>query len=777
VAGALVTIAVVVGLNVALFAVIEAGLWQRLPYRDPGRLVAVWKSYPGMGFRVHASAWEFSEWRDHVTSLDALAALKIGSADLQIGDLTERVRRGQISANFLSLLGIRPVTGRLLQEDAVDLQGAVLGESFWRTELGADPGVVGTSIRLTNGPPGTYTVVGVVPDLAIPRADQTPEAVYTVLPPGPVIRDRGASSMWVYGRLRAGASRADARAELLQLQAERHLDAPGLTGDVVVTDLHDAVVAGRRPGLALVAAAVGVLVLMACSTLVTLRLVQLTSRRDELGLRLALGASNWRLARTLIGECLPSLVAGTAFGYGLGAVAIQAVRSMTPDVAPWIQHLRFDGAVAFAGLATTVGLLFVFGIGPALVVQVVARGFPAPAVWSGRNRQRRLRQTLMVVEIASLAVLLAASTLLTRSVWQLAHVPPGFDAQDVLIAEVDPPPAGGAGAALPATWRADVLRQLRNLPGVQGAATSDDLPYVVNSGLRPAGRPGQAEEYQAVVSSVDSGYFAVMKIPLVDGRSFSERDRAGQPVAIVSSSLGRRMFPGTGPVGRQIELSGAAYTVVGVAGDVTEVSRVQNGVRVPGLNATTLPWIYLSGSQASSPREFFVVRTDGPTNAVATAFRRIVRSIDPSLPVQFDTFDRRIDTARADTRSYALLLALLGVVAVTVSCAGVYGMTRAEVRERRHEIGVRLAIGATPRGIARLIRLRLAALTGGGLLLALFAFVLARQIVRRFVFGGVEDVPTFLFVAGAVGALMFLAAWGPARQAAATNPVSLLRHE
>jgi predicted permease len=784
VAVATATLAVGIGAATALFSVAHAVMLRPLPYAHPDRLVTVWQQDLDRGQPfVEMSYPAFRDWRAANPVFEDLAGLPSTNQTWTLtgrGEPIELTGR-LVTWSFFEVMGVPPALGRaLLPED--DRRGAarvvVLSHDLWRNRFGGDPRVVGTAIVLDGEP---FTVVGVMPrGFAHPAGAE----MWTPLVPGvsELAEQPGVWWMSAIGRLKAGVSLEQARRDMRALATRYNRDkyrAPGVTA--VVAPLAEVVLGPARPTLLALLAGTGLVLLAACANVAALQLVQVEERAPEIALRAALGASGARLGRGLLAE---SLVLG-ALGGSLGVVAalagIPALVALSPAGVPRLEEARLDGAALALALAVT--LLTVAATASAPALAVGGRSLRGILVGGARTLApggSRLRAALVAGEVALALVLLVGAGLLVRSFLALRQVPLGFDAARVVAVEAGPSERRYPGASQQRDHVDALLAGLRALPGVESAAAVTLRPLWGTVGMdwpfTLEGQSAKDAERNPLVNfeTVTPEYFRTMGIPVRRGRAFDARDREGQPgVAIVGATLARRAWPGQDPVGKRLKLPlpGTEYddqwlTVVGVVGDA----------RYRELTATRLD-LYMPYRQSDHRPRHVVLRTRGETAGLPAAILRVLREEDPEQPPpRIVAMSDAVSAALGIPRFAARVLSAFGLVALLLAALGLYGLVACSVSRRTREIGVRVALGARPADVARLvlgdgIRPALA-----GVVLGLAGALLASRLLAKLLFG---VAPTDLVTLAGASALLVvvagLAAAVAARRALAVDPATTLR--
>lgn len=766
----LVSLAIValgIGAVTAMFSVVNALVLRPIALPEPARLAVVHETHLERNLaQFDASIPNYADWVAQSRSWESLAAFTGSGMNLTAGGEPELVQAPRVTANFLRTLGIEPALGRdfLSEEDRPGgARVAIVSTPFWQQRLGGANDVLGRTLVLDGTP---YVVVGVTPpDAAVP-------VEFDLLVPltlDPARENRMNHYINVVGRLARGVTLAQADTEMKALAARIFATLPnedrGWSTRVVSLEsqiVHDQV----RRGLYLLFAAVGVLLLIVCANLSNLILVRATARAHELAVRTALGASRWHLARMLIGESLLVTALGGAAGLLLAWWSIGALRSLP---LPRAAEISADPRVlAIACVATLLSALLATA-GPALHA---SRARPQEALKTRalRSGQRsRLRDSMVVAQIALSLTLLIGSALLVRSFWRLLQVNPGFNADHVLTFALRPRSDDRVAfydaverevAALPGITHAGSIRRVPLTPG-----NTQNEVYPVGPSARVDGKPVQASW-----RLIHGDYFGAMQISLLRGHDF-RRLSSGQARSsmMISASLARALWGEADPIGRQIDRAGARFTVIGVVDDV----------RGQQLAAAAMPTFYMSIHRFIYGSQTMVVRTSGKPDALANALRDVVRRIDPTVPI----FEVRTmeDVRAASLQHERLLIGLLGgfgVVALVLAALGTYGVVAFTVQQRTPEIGIRIAIGAQARDVLRLVISQGARLVAVGIALGIVGAFAATQLLATLLYETASTDPLSYATATLFLALAaLLASFIPARRATKVDPMVALRAE
>ena len=779
---ALLTLALGIGANTAIFSVVRGVLLRELPYAESGRLMRVFSQKDN--YQTAVSPADFNDWRTQTTTLAAVAASDESTVNLTGSGPAERYTQARVSANMFALLGVEPILGRAFVSGE-DAEGAprvaILSEGLWRRRFGADPAVVGKQIVLDGFP---TEVIGVAP-----AAMRYPSPVDIWLTARYTAKDfsdasRGARWIDVIGRLAPGATMNQAAAELaaiarrLELQDPRHNT--GYTTRIV--PLQSEIVGRVRTPLIILLAAVGFVLLIACANVASLLLGRMAARETELAVRTALGAGRGRLVRQLLTESVCLAVIGGVLGLTLATWGTRLLLALAPRDIPRLYDVRVDGWVLLFTFGATVLAALVFGAIPAWQART---GRLASSLREGnrgsltRPGSSRARAVLVVSEITLALMLLAGAGLLIRSFARLNAVDPGFDPTGVATFTVTLSPVKHATPDQQRQFAATLLDRVRHLPGVDSAGVTFGLPLSGTSfGLSfdVAGRaaPPPNAEPRAQVRVASPGYFAAMGIPVKRGRSFTASDRNDAPrVLVISEETARRYFANEDPIGKQLTFGWTRDglrlmgDVVGVVGDVRQHS----------LRGDRTPHVYAAWEQWPLDEITVVMRTRAEPATLLRQADALVASLDPDLPV-YDAFtlDRLVARSLGEPRFYLLLLSVFATLAVVLAAVGIYGVMAYTVQQRTREIGIRIALGAsTDRVIGMVVRRGLVLAVAGLLFGTVGAYVVTR-VLRSLLYGVSERDPlTFAGVAVLLGLIALIASWLPARRAARVDPLTAMR--
>jgi putative ABC transport system permease protein len=767
-----------IGATTAAFSVTNYVFLRPLPYSDPDRLVTVWHRTPD--YRLELSPPNYRDLKAQATSFDALGAYHGFDANIVAGAEPERLTGAAVTSEVLPLLGVRPVIGRLFTaEEERQATGwfAVLSYGLWQRAFGGDAAVLGRTIRIDGTP---HVVVGVMPAaFAFPRRQVE---LWTLMPAVERLNEER-DNYWFngIGRLKPGATREAADADLRVIAARLERQYPDVNTRISagVFQLREEYSDRARAMLyALCGASLSVL-LIACANLANLLLARSYARRRELELRAALGAGRERLVRQLATESLLVALLGGGLGVLVAVVSVPLLARLIPMSMPLTDTPSVDlpALLVAAGLTLVTGIAF--GVLPALRSSSTST-FDAlrEGVRGGGLRGVRTRSALVVVEVAACVVLLVWAGLLMRALHRLDSLDPGFQSEQVLTVQTALPRPKYNSAALRQQYFDSVLAQVRALPGVKSAAFISFLPMTMGGGIFPVGLPGQpAMMTNGRVASMrfaTPSYFATLGIPLRRGRDLQQTDTLSQPlVAVVSESFARRYFPDQDVVGKQFEFAYATRTIVGLAGDV----------RVRGPEQGSEPQVYLPYTQLEdqsfpffTPKDL-AIRSDATTEALLPMVRSIVRRADPEQPVANIRSMSEIVARQTESRTVQVrVLAAFAAIALLLAAVGIHGLLAFTVSQRRHEIGVRMALGAEPERIVSGILKQSAALALCGVVPGVAIGYAGGRAMESLLVGVTPaDGLTFAAAAMLCAVVTLAGSWTPARRAVRVSPASVFR--
>jgi predicted permease len=788
---AVTALALGIGATTAIFSVVNSVLLRPLPYREPDRLVAILHDS-----RNPVSPANYLDWKRQSSVFSSVGAAEYWVGNLS-GDTPERVQGLRVTSDVLAMTGVQPVLGRLLRPEEDSPGGEhplVVSWQLWQDRFGGSRDVLGQHI-IVDGE--SYTVVGVMPRaFDFPMFWATGVHLWTPLALGERAAVRRGRSLRVFARLGTGVTLESARAQVATITANLEKTFPGTNRDVTVTPLATMVVGDVRTALLVLLGAVGFVLLIACANVAHMLLARATARQREITVRLALGASRRRLLRQLLTESVVLASIGGAIGVLLSRVGLSALVALAGDSIPRADGIALDARV----LAFTVVVSLLTGIGFGLLPAVrVSRSEMAEALRDGARgsteggQRSRLRWILVGSEIALALVLLTGAGLAIRSFIALRAIDPGFDSQGVLTAVVSLKGTAEEPPGRRVTFYQDALQRVRQLPGVESASLINHLPIagdIWGLPFRIEGRPRPlpTEVPTAAYRVVFPDYFKTMRLPILRGRDVAETDRAGAPdVVLVNEFFARRHWPNEDVIGKRITLDPGAddptwVTVIGV---------VKNAVRsdwaAPPEEEVFLPFLqtrsYLEGTGNQVTYMTLTVRTlcgrgaRCAPGALAPAMRDAIGALDRAVPVtQVQTMNEVVASANARPRFTLVLLATFASVALVLAAVGIYGVISYAVSRRTHEIGVRIALGATPASVVGLIIGQGMRVVGVGIVAGLAGALVVTRLMTTVVYGvRVTDPLTYAGVAVLLASVALFASYIPARRATRIDPLVAMR--
>jgi putative ABC transport system permease protein len=792
---AVITLALGIGANSAIFSVVNAVLLRRLPFKDPDRLMVVWERRANSGrANLPLSGHEYAAFKERANSFEALSLIQPNTYNLTGRGDPLMVDVGEVSADYFAVVGVPPMLGRAFAAGEDQDGGGkvvVLGHKLWSQRFGSDPNVISQIVRLNDQ---SYTVIGVMPALEL-----TPDVLVPIDLRGE-LRAVGKHSHQVIGRLKPGVTLDQAQADVAHVaqQVEQEFADANRGHGVQLVGLHEEVTGRAQLPLLMLFGAVGFVLLIACANVANLLLSRAAVRQKEMAIRTALGASRLRLIRQTLTESL--LLA--LFGGGLGLLSafwlVTLLSKVTAVSIPRLDKINIDSRVLLATLGFSILTGLLTGLAPAWRnseprlyewIKDGMRGSFSP----GRPR---VSSMLVIAEVALAVVLLVGGGLMLKSFVRLLRVDPGFEPHQVLRLNLLLPETKYREPRQQTAFYNELIGRLRSLPGVESASATTITPLGsaeswIAFALEGRPDPPQGQEQQAAVRSVSDDYFRTLQIPLRKGRFFNNGDARlalplirwfeqqplpehfnepqAAPAIIINETMARLYWPNEDPVGRRLQILFSPWmTVVGVVGDVHHT----------GLHTPPNPEMYMSERQEPSSTMAVMARTSGDPLQIATAAREQVKAIDKDLPVTVTTMDQIFSDSLAGQRFNTLLLGIFASVALGLAMIGVFGVINYSVAQRTHEIGIRIALGAQRTDVFRLI-------VGQGLVLALIGVALGAMgavALTRLITGllyGVSptDGPTFVIVSLVVTVVALVACYLPARRATKVDPLVALRYE
>ena len=780
---AVITLALGIGANTAIFSVVHGVLLEPLPYVESDRLVALRQSNLTANVAqpdAQISPGNFLEWQRQNTTFSSLAAYRTVSYNLTGDGNPERLLSARVSSDLFKLLGAQPIWGRdfLAEEDQPGHDKVVIiSQGLWHRRFGGWGDVLGKSLKLDGE---DFTIVGVMP-ASFRLPDQRERELWT-----PIAFKDSEQTLYqaryidAIGRLRPEASVAQAQSEMNAIAtrlAQEHPEAnAGWT--VKVKPLLDFVVGDVKVILWVLFGAVALVLLISCANVTNLLLARATTRQKEMAVRAALGASRWAIVRQLATESLLLALLGALAAWPLATWGLRALLAAAPQDLPRLASVTIDNRALLFTLGITLLTAFIFGLAPALQTLRFDIGVKDASHQRSRSvRQQRIGNVLIASEVALALMLLAGGGLLLRTVWRLNRVDPGFDVHNTLAVTIQLPQKKYAAPDQIARFSSQLAQQVSTLPGVEATGVARILPIVHD--LPTAfyfdgyARPKDNELPQTNYSAVSPGYFKAMGIPLIAGRPFTDRDtQDGARVAIISQTLARHYFPDGDAIGKRINVNTGpeAYReIVGIVGDVK-----QNG-----LTKETKPHTYEPFAQAPNQFMTLIVRSSTDPSSLVPAIRGKVLALDSELPLQrVTTLDRVIANSIRQQRFTSLVLSVFAGVALLLAAAGLYGVISYSVAQRTHELGIRVALGAQVKDVMQLVlRQGMTFVIAGEVIGIAGAFALTR-LLGGLLFGVTPtDATTFVVVTVVLTLVALVACYIPARRATKVDPLVALRYE
>ncbi len=779
---AMLTLALGIGANSAIFSMVRSVLLRPMPYRDAERMVVVWEKSPRQGWeRINPSGPNTMEYRGATGTLEDLAVIEAGSGTVIGFGEPMQIPGARVSNNYLSVLGVRPYLGRdFLPTEGFNDRVGIISYALWEKAFNRDPAVIGSRV-IADGLP--YTLIGV-----LPKDFWSPIPIESLVPWSDEDlrrQDPMSHRFTAIGHLKPGATVEEASAELTVVEQRIGQQYPRMAGwEVSVRPLQESLVANIRSGLWLLLLAVGLVLLIACVNLANLMLARSIGRTREIAMRLALGASRMRIAAQLLTESTLLGLAGGALGLMAAMWGVDVLQGLVPKTIPLAgggevirPDIAMDQSVLWFTFVVSVLTGILFGAASAFSVSRIRVNDALKEGNSGlAPRGRKLRNLFTAFETAVALVLVNAAGLTLLAFWNLRSSDPGFRTAGLLTLELELPTDSSYRTP---PERVEFFRRLleseRNVPGVTQAAVTSILPLGPDNDhvqFSVEGRPLLAEgallpaEYRAVSAE----YFAVLGIPLLRGRTFTERDTAERPgVVVISESLARRDFAGQDPIGQRLRFSAGVREIVGVVRDV----------RHSGLHLEPSPTFYTSFQQSPEARMTLIVRSAGDPRSLVSAAKSAVYAVDKNQPVyNIRTLEEVRSAATSSPRFALTLIGLFAVVALLLAGLGIYGVVSQSVAQSQREIGIRIALGANGVHIILMILLRVAGLAVAGIIAGLVFAGISTRLLSGIVQGlGGQSIALLPVVALVLGLVALAAAFIPALRATRINPLNCLRNE
>ena len=773
---AVITLALGIGANTAIFSVVNGVLLRPLPYPEPEQIVTL---------KSNQSALDLQDIQAQGQSFDSLGGATLQAADYSGGAEPVQIELGLVAGDFFKVLGARTTLGRTITAEDDRFAGArvvVLSHGLWQRQFGGNTAIVGQEINLAAQ---SYTVIGVLaPDFQPPRATNeafVPMRVFYPL----AAKARGAHILRVYGRLRPGVTLSAAQSELRVIDHRMAEADPeeSKNRQTVLVSLHERMVGNIRPALLVLFGAVGLVLLIACANFANLLLARMAGRAQELTVRAALGAGRWRLIRQVLVESVVLALLGGLGGLLLGGWGMDALLALKPENLPRVENVHLDGSVLAFTFALSLVTGILFGGLPAWQATRVELNAMLNSGGRGATSARtRFRSVLVVAELGLALVLLIGAGLLGKAFWQLTSVAPGFNPENVVTVRVDLPKARYEMVPAQTQFREQVLENMNSLPGVSAAMVSE-IPLggnAINHNFIIEGRPAltPGEEPELYSRSVAGEYFQVLGIPILQGRALTRDDRSDTPlVGVINESMARQYFREQNPIGARIRWARSEeiqwITIVGVAGNVRHF----------GLANAEEPAIYTPYAQSAQEWKRWaeiVVRAPGTAGpALVAQLKAMVWKADPAIPVtKVRTMSEVMSISLAAQRFNTFLLGVFSGVALLLASVGLYGVLSFSVAQRTREIGIRMALGAQARDVMRLVLRQGLTLSLLGVAAGVCASMVGTRVLAGMLYGVAPTDPvTFVTVALLLVAVAFVACFVPARRAMRVDPIVALRYE
>lgn len=796
---AIVTLALAIGANTAVLSLVNALLIRPLPYRAPQQLVLLLQHFKAQNLdRIPVSPPEFVDYESRARSFEKLGAFGYANFNLAGGDQPERIAGAVVTAGVFPLLGVSPLQGRFFEADE-GKEGrddvVIISARLWERRFNRDPQIVGTKLLL-NG--RSYTVIGIMPkkfDFPLQlfnlgsggqfgeRADIWKPLAFTEKQ----MKTRSSRGFAIVGRLAGNTSVKQAQAEIETINGQMRRENPNnysqddsFGGDVL--PLQDLAVAGMRPALLILMAAVFLVLLIACANLTTMLLARAAAREREMAIRIALGASPLRVLKQVLTESVLLAVLGGSAGVLLAIWGVSLLKNIGSQTVPRLREVNIDLNVLLITLAVAVGTGIIFGMVPGLasakpeLTEALKEGGRGSSQGKRRNR---LRSGLVIAEVALALVLLTSAGLLMKSFARLQNVKPGFNPHDSLTLEISLPKLQYPDNAAQNRFFTEAQRRIAALPGVKAAGFSTILPLAgtnSDSSFAIEGRPSNDKNPSPdeEIRQVSPDYFRALETPLIKGRFFTDADNAEAPlVVIVNQVFAKKFWPGEEAIGKRIATGGTRekpdwMTIVGVVGDMRHF----------GLDIEPKPEMYTTFAQDPYFSAIFVIKGQRDPRSLLPAIRREVQAIDPAVPLaNIRTFENLIGESVAPRKLSVVLLGVFAAVAVLLATVGIYGVMSFLVVQRTHEIGVRMALGAQRADVLKMVIGRALKLVAAGTIIGLIVAFFSTRALQALLYSvSAFDVPTFLSVTCILGLVALAASYLPAVRATRADPMIALGH-
>lgn len=774
---AVLTLALGIGANTAIFSVVNAVVLRPLPFREPDRIVRMWGTF-SQGNNASTSPPDFLDFRSQNSTFEEFAAMRGGSFNLTGQSEPERVIGADVTTNFFAALGVTPLLGRTFtpdEEQAGNARVAIISQGLWQRRFGGDPTIVGETLLLDGN---SHTIVGVAPNEG--RMPDETDVWRPLTFDSPGMKIRRFHFLRAIGRLKPGVTLEQAKADVdaIAIGLEERYPDTNATWRLRLVPLRDELLGDIRPALYVLLGAVAFVLLIACANVANLLLARAARRQKEMAIRLALGAGRLRLIGQLLTESVLLSSIGGGVGLLLAVWGTELLVKVAPGTIPRVAEIGVDNRVLGFTVLLSLVTGAVFGLVPAWqasrpdVNESLKDGGKGTVA---QTRNTRTRSGLVVAEIAAALVLLVGAALLVQSFQRLQNVDPGFDPKNVLTMRVPLSDAKYAEPGRSANFLHQVLERVAALPGVQAAGTTTQLPLRGGGDtyFKIEGRPfaSSNEQVTALDPAISSDYLRAMGIPLISGRPFTDQEtREPEKKVIINKVFADTYFPGEDPLGQRLIIDlgrPAVCEIIGVAKNVRQFS----------LQGQPVPTMYLPSIEAG--RGSLVVRTSGDPLALAGAVREAVQSLDKDQPVaSVQSMEQILSGSVAQPRFRTLLLSVFAGLALILAAVGIYGVISYTVTQRTHEIGIRMALGAPAAAVVKLVVAQGIRLTVTGVLIGLGGAWALTRLMETLLFGVTSTDPlTFAAVAVLLAGVALLACYIPARRAAKVDPIIALRYE
>jgi predicted permease len=790
---AIITLALGIGANTAIFSVVNAVLLSPLPYAEPERLTLIWTKLEKLGLeKTWSSEPEVLDLRQQSTLFESLGVINDGSFSLTGGGEPEQLNGLQVSTNLFSMLGVKMKIGRDFAPDEEKpgaSRVAILSHGFWRRRFGGEQGVIGSTIHLNGNP---TTVVGVLPAhfaLLLPAEALLPADLEVWIPYAVdyAKQDRHSHGVMVIGRLKRGVTVAQAQAEMDAIAARLYpIHYTGSGFALKVVSMHGDIVKRARPALLMLLGAVGFVLLLACANVANLLLARATARDKEIAIRAALGAGRFRVVRQLLSESVLLALPGGLCGLLLAVWGVDVLLKLSPADLSRMEEVSINGWVLLFTLSLTVLTGMLFGLVPAL--QSSKSDLTNSLKEGGRSvaggASHWLRNAIVVGEIALSLVLLIGAGLVMRSFWRLMNVDPGFDPHRVLAMDLRLPESKYSEGPTRINFYQQLIEKVNALPGVESAAAISHFPLsqtyhsgaMTFEGVTANAERGNLASFEVDRRAITPDYFKVMKTSLLAGRFFTPQDESGgPPVVIIDETLARRLWPNVSPVGKRV-----TYGRFLEKPEVwLEIVGVIKHIRHHRLDAEVREQIYFPHVHWQTGRMTLAIRTASDPDHLVGAVRQAVRSLDPDQPVyQIRTMDGLVAKALAPARFTLLLLTIFAGMAGLLAMIGIYSVMAYIVTQGTHEIGIRMALGAQARDILILVMWQGMSLAVIGVTLGLIGSFALQRVMNGLLYEvSATDPATFVVISLLLACAALLACYVPARRATRVDPLIALRYE